>query len=138
MLRTTPQGIEIAPILAPNLLDAGPERHRDPVPAYADPDHWQVALRIAGHGHRIGDRWSNPEIEHALRNWTTQHGRPPHVREWHRASPENPNYTTVIDRYGTWRLGLKAAGLSLPSVRRHSMRKNGSFVSRPQVRGSIE
>jgi DNA invertase Pin-like site-specific DNA recombinase len=129
MLRWTPRGIEIAPILAASPSQDPHQRRADPVPAYADPDHWQVALHIAGHGHRIGDRWSRPEIKHALIAWTTAHARSPHIRDWPLATTEHPNCTTVVRTFGSWRAALKAAGLSLAPVRRHTLRANGTFVS---------
>jgi hypothetical protein len=129
MLRATRNGIEIAPLLAPTPPGgAGEQLRADPVPAYADPAHWQVALHIAGHGHRLGDPWSRSEITHALRAWTTQHGQPPHIRHWARASTEHPNYTTVFRWFGTWRAALKAAGLGLAPVDRHTHQVNGRYA----------
>ncbi len=130
MLRNTPQGIEIAPIFRRSSHAAASEQARaDPAPAYADADHWQIALQISGHGHRIGDIWSEPEITHALRTWTANHGHPPYLRQWGHATTEHPHYSTVIKRFGTWRTALKTAGLGLAPVTHHNIRDKGRFVS---------
>ncbi len=127
VLRPTPRGIEIAPILAPSTrsnIASGP----DPTPAYADPDHWQVALRIAGHGHRHGDRWGKAEILHALRTWAAANGRSPHIRDWRLATPEYPHHNVVISRFGRWNTALAAAALTPAPVRRHTHKVAGRYA----------
>jgi DNA invertase Pin-like site-specific DNA recombinase len=108
VLRPVARGIEIAPTLTP-----GSGAHLpDPTPAYADPDQWQVALRIGGRGHRYGDRWGDGEILHAIRTWASVMGRAPHVNDWTRATPEHPHPNVVIKKFGRWNLAISAAGLT--------------------------
>ncbi len=50
----------------------------------------------------------------AIRRFAAEHGRPPTQGDWRRRDPEGrwPNPTTVIDRFGSWREALVAAGFS--------------------------
>jgi hypothetical protein len=131
LLRPTPRGIEIAPILALGApIGAGPERP-DPTPAYADPDRWHVALRISGRGHRYGDRWSEAEVLHALRAWATTHGRAPHMSDWRRATAQHPHPNVVVERFGRWSLALAAAGLTAAPVPRHTFKVAGKYAREP-------
>jgi hypothetical protein len=77
VLRPTPGGIEIAPILAPAARPKSNGGSRDPTPAYAEPDLWRVALRIAGHGHRYGDRWASPRSSTPFAAGRLPMGAPP-------------------------------------------------------------
>ena len=127
-LRLVDRGVEIAPIISSRASRA--EFRRDPVPTYADPDHWHVAMHIGGARHRHGDRWSSAEIIHALSARTTARGQPPYVRQWEHANTAHPNSTTVIDRFGSRRNALAAAGLELAPVTRHDVRVNGTCATR--------
>jgi DNA invertase Pin-like site-specific DNA recombinase len=126
VLRPTPRGIEIAPVLSP--LTPTSARRPDPTPAFADPDHWQVALRIAGYGHRHGDRWGEAEILYALRSWASSNGRSPYMRDWALATPEHPNHNIVVSRFGRWNNGLEAAGLTPAPVCRHTHKVGGRYA----------
>jgi DNA invertase Pin-like site-specific DNA recombinase len=131
MLRTTSRGIEIAPLL-PTAV-AGPTEaapRTSPTPAYAKPDTWRAALQLSGYSHRGKDPWHPGEIIHALNAWAAEHGRAPHTRDWSRANPEHPSYTTVIDRFGRWNAALEAAGLTPAPVKRHAVQGPSGFVAR--------
>ena len=134
VLRATPRGIEIAPILAPSAPTWGAHR-ADPTPAYADPDHWQVALRIGGRGHRYGDRWSDAEILYALRVWTSMNGRAPHRSDWPCATPDHPHPNVVVKKFGRWNLALAAAALMPAPVRRHTFKIDGAYARTPDTSG---
>ena len=72
---------------------------------------WEAAQRGAGFtpGRR---RWTNDAIIDALRRDADRRGRPPFYAEWqHGASYEHPDTSTAVDRFGTWREALRAAGL---------------------------
>jgi hypothetical protein len=133
LLRLTPQGIEIAPVLQPQAPGHSDDIAPNPVPAYAQPDQWRVALRIAGYGHRHGDRWGQAEIIHALRSWASAHGRAPHTQDWGLATPEHPNFHIVIKQFGRWNLGIAAAGLTPAPVRRHTYKLAGSYAPAPDT-----
>jgi DNA invertase Pin-like site-specific DNA recombinase len=141
VLRPRECDIEIAPVLAPPSASSTNEgRKQDPAPAYADPDHWQVALRIAGYGHRYGERWGEAEILHALRTWAGINGRAPHIQDWEVATPEHPYRSVVIDRFGRWNAAIEAAGLTPAQVPRHTYKVAGRYArlqdSGPRQRGS--
>jgi hypothetical protein len=128
VLRSTVRGIEIAPILASGAR-TGVDAHRpDPTPAYADPDQWQVALRIGGRGHRYGDRWSEAEILHALHVWASANGRAPRMSDWPRATPEFPHRNIVVKRFTRWSLALAAAGLTPAPPHRHTFKTKGKYA----------
>ena len=125
MLRNTARGYEIAPI--PNPSSPSGQRAA-PHPAYATPDNWQIVLQLAGPGHRGKEPWRPPEIIHALRAWTEIHGYAPHTHHWSKASPEHPNFSTVIDRFGGWNNAITAAGLTPTPIARHTYRAGGRFA----------
>ncbi len=133
VLRPTTRGIEIAPILTPSTRTGTGGQRPDPTPAYADPDHWQVALRIGGRGHRHGDRWSEAEILHALRVWASVTGRAPHVSDWPHATPEHPHCNVVIKRFGRWNLALAAAALTPTPPQRHTYKAKGRYARAPHT-----
>jgi DNA invertase Pin-like site-specific DNA recombinase len=134
MLRTTPRGIEIAPLMPTPLAMTGDTvTQGPPTPAYAKPDTWRAALQLSGYGHRGKDYWHPGEIIHALNGWAREHGRAPHTQDWRRASSAHPSYTTVIDRFGGWNAGIAAAGLTPAPVARHTVRHLGTFVSEPPI-----
>ena len=59
-------------------------------------------------------RWTNDEILGAIRAWVGEHGRPPAWEEWN-ATNFRPSASTVRRRFGSWRRGLRAAGVSSPA-----------------------
>jgi DNA invertase Pin-like site-specific DNA recombinase len=130
MLRATPQGIAIAPLpRADSAATNGSSAAGEPTPAYAQLDSWRVALQIARFGHRWKEPWPTGEIVHALRVWSEEHGRVPRVRDWKRMTPGHPNYSTVLDRFGTWYAALAAADLTPEPVVRHCRRgADGGFI----------
>ena len=52
------------------------------------------------------------------RAWSEEHGRAPRVRDWGRTAPGHPNYSTVLDRFGTWYAASGATRSSLTAWRR--------------------
>jgi len=42
--------------------------------------------------------------------WADEHGRPPTLEEWRRASARHPSAATVRRLFGTWNAALIAAG----------------------------
>jgi hypothetical protein len=130
MLRSTDRGIEIAPL--PGAISPVPLGgcRLVPAPAYADRDTWQIVLQLAGPGHRGKDQWRPPEITHALRVWAERHGQAPHTSEWGHATPQHPNWSTVIARFGSWNAAIRAARLTPAPIVRHSRRgADGNFIA---------
>jgi hypothetical protein len=78
------------------------------IAATADIGAWYAARQTVWRIHR---RWSNAEIEEALRTWTRKHGRPPRHKDWITAAGDHPPSTTVNKHYGPWKKALKAAGV---------------------------
>jgi len=67
----------------------------------------------AGAGSRDGQsavRWPTHAVIARLRAWAEEHGRPPTLEEWRRASERNPSAATVRRLFGTWNAALVAAG----------------------------
>jgi hypothetical protein len=80
-------------------------------------------LRRAGlpsppaHVNRRGARWSDEQILDALRAWAATRGRAPWRVEWSRAAAEHPSNGTVVSHFGSWKEGLRRAGLRSPPPR---------------------
>jgi hypothetical protein len=55
-------------------------------------------------------RWPVNTVVARLRAWTDDHGRPPTLEEWRRASARHPSSATVRRLFGTWNDALVAAG----------------------------
>jgi hypothetical protein len=55
-------------------------------------------------------RWPVATVVTRLRAWAEEHGRPPTLEEWRRASARHPSAATVRRLFGTWNAALVAAG----------------------------
>lgn len=55
--------------------------------------------------------WSRAEIITALQDWAAEHGRTPTFQDFDPAPPNCPGRQTVVNRFGKWRDGIRAAGL---------------------------
>ncbi len=56
-------------------------------------------------------RWSERQLIDVILAWTREHGRPPKVPEWRQARDGHPSASTVVNRFGSWNDGIRAAGL---------------------------
>lgn len=56
--------------------------------------------------------WTAEQIVAAIRRWAADHGRPPTYSEWAPGDPRGrrPCSLTVLNRFGSWAAGLRAAG----------------------------
>lgn len=54
--------------------------------------------------------WTADAIAEAMRRWHAEHGEPPKFEEWRRATPFQPNATTVQTVFGSWNAGVSYAG----------------------------
>lgn len=69
---------------------------------------WRAALEAAGF--RPNRRlWSSEEIVDALRQWTSEHGRPPRQRDLVYGASGLPTAHTIRRRFGSYRAALDAA-----------------------------
>jgi hypothetical protein len=79
--------------------------------------NWTRMLRLAGLQPYVpatqprNFAWTDSEVIQALRDWAAEHGRPPEWHEWLRSAPGRPCNQTVREHFGSWNLGLTAAGL---------------------------
>lgn len=76
---------------------------------------WERALKRAGlkaNARRQGRYWADGEIVHALRTWTSLHGRPPKAGDWTRAQRSHPCARSVTQRFGTFDAAVDAARLA--------------------------
>jgi hypothetical protein len=72
---------------------------------------WEAAQRAAGFAPRRRCRTNEALIE-ALRRDAQRRGRAPYCAEGQGAtSDERPDTSTAVDRFGSWRAALAAAGL---------------------------
>jgi hypothetical protein len=57
-------------------------------------------------------RWPRERILDVMRAWHTTHGAPPYMREWRRASTNNPTAETVRRVFGSWNAAVAEAGFA--------------------------
>ena len=58
-------------------------------------------------------RWNSEQVIVAIKAWAESHGgRAPAREEWKNAGPGHPCSGTVINRFGSWGAGIRAAGLT--------------------------
>lgn len=69
-------------------------------------------------------KWTRDNVLAALRAWAEEHGRTPRQEDWFHASPAHPNFKTVADLFGGWRLALYEAGFLQRKPRRHGTLTN--------------
>lgn len=72
--------------------------------------------RKVWHGRRgdgpNGMYWTRERIVEALDEWADAHGSPPSMFEWRRSGDSHPPASVVQERFGSWRAGLAAAGMT--------------------------
>lgn len=101
---------------APAAAETGSGRHRREDPPRQDARRARPAAeggmapppRRRGHAPMI---WTPEKVVEAMRAWAAEHGRSPSAEAWTRVGPGHPCTKTVVTRFGSWRAGLRAAGL---------------------------
>lgn len=75
---------------------------------------WRAAVEAAGY--EAAKPWTRERIVASILAWRRAHGRWPRSVEWRRQDDtvdigmDRPALQTVIDHFGSWRAGLRAAG----------------------------
>lgn len=54
--------------------------------------------------------WSPQRIVEAIQRWADEHGQPPRVSDWNRASVDHPTYQSAVEKFGSWNAAIQAAG----------------------------
>lgn len=95
-------------------------KHRPPgqpgiVAVHARFGSWNAGLRAAGLPITHNERWSRESVLRALSNDAERLGRAPRQTECKRATQDRPSAAVVQRVFGSWNLGLVAAGLPVTS-----------------------
>lgn len=61
--------------------------------------------------------WTEESIVLAMRAWHRDTGKPPTSTAWSKSAPGRPTAQTVIRIFGSWTVGLEAAGFSRSDTR---------------------
>jgi DNA invertase Pin-like site-specific DNA recombinase len=82
-----------------------------------DRREWLRWSPVARRRNQIYAKWEDSEILGALQAWVDAQGRVPRAKDWSHGRGYQPNCSTVVRRFGSWRKALIAAGLQ-PTVPR--------------------
>jgi len=74
---------------------------------------WNRALEAAGLPPRYERGWTRERVIEALRADARARGRPPRQADWFHAAPGRPTVGIVRQHWGSWNVGLRAAGLEV-------------------------
>lgn len=71
---------------------------------------YPVAHGRCSHCGRTEGTWPAYLVIAAIQAWAAEHGRPPRANDWTKASPSHPTQNHVAYLFGSFALGIRAAG----------------------------
>ena len=80
---------------------------------------WNKAIEAAGfEPEYIGRGWSREECIQAIHDFCVENGRIPQYRDFNKTDGKYPSCTTVSKLFGSWNVGIEAAGFESKNIGR--------------------